>query len=71
MIQHYLIPNMRPILFLLPVFVVGIPVNLAIFLFAAVMPNAFFQLNESPGIIEVLRLFAMIPTPYQYNLAPK
>ena len=47
----YLIPNILPTLFRRPDLVVGMPVALAIFLFAEVMPSALFQLNESPGIL--------------------
>lgn len=46
---YYLIPNIFPTLFLRPDLVVGIPVALAIFLFADVMPSARFQLKERPG----------------------
>lgn len=46
----YLIPSILPILFLLPCFVVGIPVAFAILRFTEVTPNALFQLNDRPGI---------------------
>lgn len=49
-IHFYLMPNSLPNLFLLPCLVVGIPVALATFCFADVIPNARFQLNERPGI---------------------
>ena len=41
----YLIPNIFATLFLLPCFVVGMPVAFAFFLFALVTPNARFQLK--------------------------
>ena len=46
----YLIPSILPILFLLPCFVVGIPVAFAILRFTEVTPNALVQLNDRPGI---------------------
>jgi len=46
----YLIPSIRPSFDRRPDFVVGMPVALAIDLFAFVMPRARFQLNDSPGI---------------------
>lgn len=49
-IHFYLMPNSLPNLFLLPCLVVGMPVALATFCFADVIPNARFQLNERPGI---------------------
>ena len=49
---YYLISNIFPTLFLRPDLVVGIPVALAIFFFADVMPSARFQLKERLGINE-------------------
>ena len=60
-IFHF-IPNILPILFLLPLFVVGIPVAFAIFLFAEVNPVARFQLNDKPGIIGFF-FFAILLAP--------
>ena len=46
----YLIPKSRPTFAQRPCLVVGMPVALAIFLFALVIPSARFQLNDNPGI---------------------
>ena len=61
-IFFYLIPNNFPILFRRPLFVVGIPVIFAIFLFAFVTPNARFQLKDKPGIADFF--FAMLYPPF-------
>lgn len=59
---NYLIPSIFPTLFLRPCLVVGIPVALAIFLFADVTPVAFLQLNDNPGI--PLFFLAIISSPF-------
>lgn len=59
---NYLIPSIFPTLFLRPCLVVGIPVALAIFLFADVTPVAFLQLNDNPGI--PLFFLAIISPPF-------
>ena len=46
----YLIPKILPSFERLPLLVVGIPVALAIFRFAEVIPVAFFQLKDNPGM---------------------
>ena len=46
----YLIPKILPAFLCRPLFVVGIPVILATFLFAEDIPNARFRLNDNPGI---------------------
>jgi hypothetical protein len=46
----YLIPKILPTFLCRPLFVVGIPVILATFLFAEDIPNARFRLNDNPGI---------------------
>lgn len=57
-------PNILPTLFRRPDLVVGMPVALAIFLFAEVMPSALFQLNESPGILNFF--FAIVFISFAY-----
>lgn len=54
----YFIPKIFPALARRPLFVVGMPVALAIFLFTFVTPNAFLGLNDSPGMIDFF-LFAI------------
>ncbi len=52
---------MRPSFALRPCRVVGMPVALAIFRLAFVMPKALFQLKESPGISFFLRFAISAP----------
>ncbi len=47
----YLIPTTFPTFFCLPDLVVGIPISLAIFLFADENSKALLQLKDNPGII--------------------
>ena len=48
-LNHFM-PKSLAILFLLPCFVVGMPVAFAMLRFALVIPNALFQLKDNPGI---------------------
>ena len=50
MMVNYLIPKIRPALERRPCFVVGMPVDFAIFCFALVIPRARFKLKDNPGI---------------------
>ena len=72
-VNSHLIPKILPSLFLRPCLVVGMPVALAIFLFAFVTPNARFQLNERPGMILFFLRFAIFTSilPMYYSFSAK
>lgn len=63
----YFMPSILPSLFLLPLFVVGMPVILAIFRFAFVIPKARFRLKDRPGIADFL--LAIYSSPSVLSLA--